>query len=60
VTWTRTLLTTMPWVGNLVFQFLPVVVLCLTFAFFYQLMPNTKVNFPLPSLVGWLAPCCSI
>jgi membrane protein len=48
---TRNFLNTMPFVSNLVFQFLPIVVLCLTFAFFYQLMPNTKVKFS-AALVG--------
>jgi len=42
---TRKLLTTMPFVSSLLFQFLPVVVLCLTFAVFYLLMPNTKVHW---------------
>jgi len=42
---TRKLLTAMPFVGNLIFRFLPVVVLCLTFAAFYALMPNTKVHW---------------
>ena len=35
----------MPFVGHLVFQILPVIVLCLTFAIFYMLMPNTKVHW---------------
>jgi len=42
---TRQLITRMPFVGNLIFQFLPVVVVCLTFALFYILMPNTKVQW---------------
>lgn len=42
---TRTLLTRMPFVGSLVFQLLPVVVLWLAFAAFYMLMPNTKVEW---------------
>ena len=42
---TRHLLETMPFVGSLLFQLLPVVVLWLTFALFYLLIPNTKVNF---------------
>jgi membrane protein len=42
---TRKLLTAMPFVGNLVFRFLPLVVLCVTFAAFYALMPNTKVHW---------------
>lgn len=51
---TRKFLTTMPFSGYLVFQFLPVVVLCLTFALFYVLMPNTKVSWR-AALVGGLA-----
>ena len=51
---TRKLLTAMPFVGNLAFRFLPVVVLCLTFALFYALIPNTKVHWQ-AALVGGLA-----
>jgi len=51
---TRKLLTTMPFVGHFIFQFLPVVVLCLTFALFYALIPNTKVHWP-AALAGGLA-----
>ncbi|MGO8931653.1 MAG: YhjD/YihY/BrkB family envelope integrity protein [Limisphaerales bacterium] len=51
---TRKLLTTMPFVGYFVFQFLPVVVVCLTFTVFYALMPNTKVHWR-AALVGGLA-----
>ena len=43
--WTRKLLVTMPFVSNLMFEFLPIVVLCLTFALFYMLMPNAKVHW---------------
>jgi membrane protein len=50
---TRTFLTTMPFVGNLVFQLLPVVLLCLTFSVIYMLIPNTKVHWG-PALVGGL------
>ena len=50
----RKLLTNMPFVGNFIFQFLPVVVLCLTFALFYALIPNTKVHWP-AALAGGLA-----
>jgi membrane protein len=42
---TKKLLTAMPFVGRFTFQFLPVVVLCFTFASFYALMPNTKVHW---------------
>ena len=50
----RKLLTTMPFVGHVIFQFLPVVVLCLTFALFYALIPNTKVHWQ-AALAGGLA-----
>ena len=50
----KKLLTTMPFVGHIIFQFLPVVVLCLTFAMFYALIPNTKVHWQ-AALVGGLA-----
>lgn len=50
----RELLTTMPFVGNLIFQFLPAVVLCLTFSVFYALIPNTKVHWR-AALAGGLA-----
>jgi len=42
---TKKLLSTMPFVGNFIFQFLPVLVLWIAFALFYQLMPNTKVQW---------------
>jgi len=51
---TRKLLATMPFMSHFVFQFLPVVVLCLTFAAFYALIPNTKVHWG-AALVGGLA-----
>jgi membrane protein len=51
---TKKLLTDMPFVGHVTFQFLPVVVLCLTFAAFYALMPNTKVHWQ-AALAGGLA-----
>ncbi|MGH7990033.1 MAG: YhjD/YihY/BrkB family envelope integrity protein [Limisphaerales bacterium] len=34
-----------PFIGSLIFQFLPLVVLWLAFALLYQLVPNTKVHF---------------
>lgn len=43
--------TQMPFIGSLIFQFLPLVVLWLTFALVYQLVPNTKVRFS-AALVG--------
>jgi membrane protein len=51
---TKQLLTAMPFVGHFTFQFLPVVVLCLTFAVFYALIPNTKVHWQ-AALAGGLA-----
>ena len=47
------LVTVAPFFGYLVFQFLPLVVLCLSFALFYQTMPNTRVQWQ-ASLVGGL------
>jgi len=41
----------MPIVGSLIFQLLPLVVLWLTFALVYQLVPNTRVRFD-AALVG--------
>ncbi len=54
---TRKMLATMPFISHLllpvIFQFLPVVVLCLTFTLFYILIPNTKVHWK-AALVGGL------
>jgi membrane protein len=35
----------MPFIGNLGFEFVPLIVIWLTFTLIYQLVPNTKVNF---------------
>jgi membrane protein len=51
LTTTKELLNTMPLIGNLAFRLLPIVLLCLTFAAFYVLMPNTKVSWQ-AGLVG--------
>jgi len=51
---TREFLTRMPFVSSLLFKLLPVVVLCLTFATFYALIPNTKVHWQ-AALTGGLA-----
>jgi len=51
--WTKKLLTTMPFLSKVIFDFLPIVLLCLTFALFYMLMPNTKVRWR-AALVGGL------
>jgi membrane protein len=40
-----------PFIGTLGFEFLPLIVIWLTFALIYQLVPNTKVNFT-AALVG--------
>jgi membrane protein len=52
-TFTNKLLVSMPVFGNLVYKFLPVLVLSLMFAMFYLLIPNTKVK-PQAALVGGL------
>jgi membrane protein len=49
--WTKKFLDAMPWLGNMIFFFLPIVMLCLTFGAFYMLIPNTKVNWQ-AALVG--------
>ncbi len=51
--WTRRLLQTMPFISNLLFQLLPIVVLCLTFSAIYGLMPNIKVRWD-AALIGGL------
>jgi membrane protein len=52
---TQAIVASLPFVGNFLvalgFQLLPVVVLCVTFAAFYMLMPNTKVHWR-AALVG--------
>ena len=52
---TRRLLTTMPFIGNLAFRILPVLLLCLTFAAFYALMTNTKVHWRAALIGGAVA-----
>ena len=47
----RNIVEHMPFIGGLIFEFLPLVVLWFTFALLYQLVPNTKVNFS-AALVG--------
>jgi len=42
---TKNFISQTPFVGNLIFKFLPLAVLWLTFALVYQLVPNTKVRF---------------
>lgn len=48
---TRRFITDFPLIGPIIFPMLTVVVLWITFALFYQLVPNTKVK-PLAALVG--------
>jgi len=48
---TKAFLTRAPFIGSFLFRMLPVLVLCLTFAAFYMLMPNTKVQWK-PALIG--------
>lgn len=42
---TRELMQAMPFISNFAFQFLPVIMLCLTFSVFYVLIPNTRVSW---------------
>jgi membrane protein len=49
---TKEFLTLMPFIGALVFQLLPLVLLCLTFASFYMLIPNTKVDWRAAAIGG--------
>jgi membrane protein len=55
----KRLLVTMPFVGHflapVLFQILPIAVLCLTFALFYVLMPNTKVRWQAATVGGAVA-----
>jgi membrane protein len=52
---TRSLLTGLPWLAPLVSSVLPVAVICLTFALFYKLVPNTRVDFGAALIGGSLA-----
>jgi membrane protein len=47
----KNVVTQMPFIGNLIFQVLPLVVLWLTFTLVYLLVPNTRVRFG-AALVG--------
>ncbi|HOX58396.1 MAG TPA: YhjD/YihY/BrkB family envelope integrity protein [Candidatus Paceibacterota bacterium] len=51
---TQQWLAVVPVLGPLIFQLMPVVVLCLSFALFYALIPNTHVNWQ-AALAGGLA-----
>jgi membrane protein len=48
---TKHLVAKMPFIGNLIFELLPLFLLWLAFALFYLLVPNTKVKFS-AALVG--------
>lgn len=52
---TKDLVSRMPFVGGFVFELLPVFVLWLAFALFYQLVPNTKVRFRAALIGGIVA-----
>lgn len=52
---TRALLTDVPFLEPVISQLLPVLVISTTFALFYKLMPNTKVNFGAALVGGALA-----
>lgn len=46
-----------PFIGGVIYQFLPLLLLIFAFAGFYQLMPNTKVNWR-AALVGGIVGGC--
>ena len=48
-------ITQTPFIGNFIFDLLPLLVLWLTFAFVYQLLPNTKVKFSAAFVGGAVA-----
>jgi membrane protein len=48
---TKGIVTSMPVIGGLIFELLPLVLLWLVFALIYQLVPHTKINFS-AALVG--------
>ncbi|MCU0783337.1 MAG: YihY family inner membrane protein [Verrucomicrobia bacterium] len=52
---TRELLEVLPFLETLISQLLPVLIICVTFALFYKLVPNTKVNFSAALAGGALA-----
>jgi len=52
---TRSLLGAVPYLETLISTILPVAVICLTFAGFYKLVPNTKVDFKAALVGGTLA-----
>ncbi len=52
---TKSLLGVVPFLEPLLSSYLPVLVICLTFALFYKLVPNTKVDFGAALVGGTLA-----
>lgn len=48
---TKRILDSAPFIGRFIYQLLPLLILIFIFALFYQLMPNTKVNWT-AALVG--------
>ncbi|MEK7707642.1 MAG: YhjD/YihY/BrkB family envelope integrity protein, partial [Verrucomicrobiota bacterium] len=52
---TRDILTVVPLLETVVSQLLPVILISMTFALFYKLMPNTKVHFGAALVGGVLA-----
>ena len=48
---TKNIITNMPFIGSMIFQLLPLVVLWLAFTLVYLLVPNIKVNFS-AALIG--------
>lgn len=52
---TRHLISVVPFLATLISTILPVVVICLTFALFYKLVPNTRVDFSAALIGGTLA-----
>lgn len=52
---TRALINVVPFLEPVVSQLLPIVVISMTFALFYKLLPNTKVHFGAALVGGFLA-----
>lgn len=55
---TKGMITAIPFLETLLAVVLPVAVICLTFALFYKLVPNTKVDFTAALVGGTLAGVC--
>jgi len=52
---TRDLITIVPFIEPLISTYLPLILICFTFAMFYKLVPNTKVAFSAALVGGSLA-----